>query len=28
VRMRVEAIGNEDFRVGVMRINATPGGRR
>ena len=28
IRMRVEATGNSDFRVGVMRINATPGGRR
>jgi hypothetical protein len=28
VRLRVEATGNEDFRVGVMRINAVPGGRR
>jgi len=28
VRLRVEATGNEDFRVGIMRINATPGGRR
>ena len=28
VRMRVEATGNEDWRVGIMRINAEPGGRR
>lgn len=28
VRMRVEATGNEDFRVGTMRINAEAGGRR
>lgn len=28
VRLRVEATGNDDFRVGIMRINATPGGRR
>ena len=28
IRMRVEATGNEDWRVGVMRINAEPGGRR
>lgn len=28
VRIRVEATGNEDFRVGTMRINATAGGKR
>jgi hypothetical protein len=28
VRMRVEAINNADFRVGVMRIEARAGGRR
>jgi hypothetical protein len=28
VRVRIEATGNEDFRVGVMRINAEAGGRR
>lgn len=28
IRMRVEATGNSDFRVGVMRLNAEPGGRR
>ena len=28
VRMRVEATGNADFRVGTMRINAEAGGRR
>ena len=28
VRIRIEATGNEDFRVGVMRINAETGGRR
>ena len=28
VRMRIEATNNSDFRVGVMRINAEPGGRR
>lgn len=28
IRMRVEATGNEDWRVGVMRINAEPGGSR
>lgn len=28
VRMRVQATGNEDWRVGVMRINAESGGRR
>lgn len=28
VRMRVEATGNQDWRVGVMRINAESGGKR
>jgi hypothetical protein len=28
IRIRVEATGNEDWRVGVMRINAEAGGRR
>jgi hypothetical protein len=28
VRLRVEATGSEDFRVGTMRINAESGGRR
>ena len=28
VRLRVEATGNEDFRVGTFRINAEAGGRR
>ena len=28
VRIRVEATGNEDFRVGTFRINAEAGGRR
>jgi len=28
VRIRVEATGNEDWRVGTMRINAESGGRR
>lgn len=28
VRLRVEATGNQDWRVGVMRINAEAGGRR
>ena len=28
IRMRVEATGNEDFRVGIMRVNAEPGGSR
>lgn len=28
VRIRVEATGNQDFRVGTMRINAEAGGRR
>jgi hypothetical protein len=28
IRMRVEATGNEDWRVGIMRINAEPGGSR
>jgi hypothetical protein len=28
VRLRVEATGNEDFRVGTMRINAEAGGKR
>lgn len=28
VRMRVEATGNSDFRVGIMSINAEQGGRR
>lgn len=28
VRLRVEATGNEDWRVGTMRINAETGGRR
>lgn len=28
VRMRVEATGNEDFRVGTFRLDATPGGKR
>ena len=28
VRLRVESTGNQDWRVGVMRINAEAGGRR
>lgn len=28
IRIRVEATGNEDWRVGIMRINAEAGGRR
>ena len=28
MRMRVESTGNNDWRVGVMRVNAEPGGRR
>jgi hypothetical protein len=28
VRIRVEATGNQDFRVGTMRVNAEVGGRR
>lgn len=28
IRLRVEATGNEDWRVGVMRVNVEPGGRR
>jgi hypothetical protein len=28
IRLRVEATGKEDFRVGVMRVNAEAGGRR
>jgi hypothetical protein len=28
VRIRVEATGNEDWRVGTMRINAEAGGKR
>jgi hypothetical protein len=28
IRIRIEATGNEDWRVGVMRINAEAGGRR
>ena len=28
VRMRIEATGNSDFRVGIMSINAEQGGRR
>lgn len=28
IRMRVEATGNQDWRVGVMRVNAESGGKR
>jgi len=28
IRMRVEATGNEDFRVGTFRLDATSGGKR
>lgn len=28
IRMRIEATGNKDFRVGTMRINAEAGGKR
>jgi len=28
IRMRVQGVGNEDFKVGTMRINAESGGRR
>jgi len=28
MRMRVEATGNDDFRVGVMRLEVQPGGKR
>jgi hypothetical protein len=28
VRMRVEAVSNQNWRVGVMRLDVTPGGRR
>lgn len=28
IRMRVEATGNQDWRVGIMRINAEAGGKR
>ena len=28
VRMRIEAVRLSDWRVGVMRIDAVPGGRR
>jgi hypothetical protein len=28
IRMRITATGNDDWRAGIMRIEATPGGRR
>ena len=28
IRIRIQGVGNEDWRSGIMRIEAKPGGRR